>query len=67
MRNKQLIFLLRFSTVSGNIIFILWVLFNGIKEGFPGTLIEKVSYVGLTLLLSLNSIFLVSKRLQRTQ
>jgi hypothetical protein len=30
--------------VAGNILFILWILYNGINEGFQGTLLEKVQH-----------------------
>jgi len=46
--------------IAGNIIFILWILYNGINEGFVGTLPEKVSYIGLMGLLAVNSILLRS-------
>jgi len=48
-------------TVFGNLIFVLWILFNGIKENFEGTLIEKVSYAGLMGLLISSSILILRK------
>ena len=45
--------------IAGNILFILWILYNGINEGFKATLLEKVFYIGLMGLLAINSIFLV--------
>jgi len=53
--------LLSFLAISGNIIFVLWILFNGINENFEGTAIEKISYISLMLLLCLNSILLIRK------
>ncbi|MGI8950904.1 MAG: hypothetical protein ACR2FN_04885 [Chitinophagaceae bacterium] len=62
MQNKQLkISLLRYSAIIGNIIFLLWGLFNAIDEGFKGTLPEKFSYVGLSVLLIINSFLLLNK------
>ncbi|MBV8390609.1 MAG: hypothetical protein JO080_12470 [Mucilaginibacter sp.] len=61
MFNKQFIALLRFAAISGNILFVLWVTFNGLKEGFHGTIYEKLSYIGLVGLLSINSFLILSK------
>ncbi len=38
---SPLIVLLSWFTVAGNILFILWVSFNAIDDGFRGTLPEK--------------------------
>jgi len=51
MQNKNLNFLLRFAAISGNVLFVLWVTYNGINEGFRGTVPEKISYVALMCLL----------------
>jgi hypothetical protein len=59
MKNKQPIFILRYLAVAGNILFILWILYNGINEGFNGTVPEIISYIGLVLLLGLNSALLL--------
>jgi hypothetical protein len=49
--------------LTGNILFVLWMLFNGIDEGFRGsTGPEIASYIGLTLLLALNSWLLLRRR-----
>lgn len=50
--------LLHIIAIAGNIIFGLWILINGINEGFRGTAPEIVSYVGLMILLLLNTILL---------
>ena len=50
---------------AGNIIFILWILYNGINEGFQGTLPEKISYISLIGLLAINS-FLLLRRIKKT-
>jgi len=44
--------------IFGNIIFILWILLNGINEGFSGTVLAKISYIALLILLALNAILL---------
>ena len=58
MKNKQIVSWLSYAALIGNIIFALWITYNGLKEGFSGTLYEKLSYVGLMLLLALNSFLL---------
>jgi len=52
---------LRFIAITGNLIFVLWILSNGINEGFKGTPLEIVSYIGLMILLIFNA-FLLYKR-----
>ena len=52
---------LRFTAIAGNILLVLWVTFNGIDEGFKGTIYQKLSYIGLVLLLVLNSVLLLRK------
>jgi hypothetical protein len=61
MENNKLNLSRLFITLAiiGNVIFFLWVTLNGIKEHFQGTIYEKLSYIGLTGLLILNSILLV--------
>jgi hypothetical protein len=56
---KNTINLLKFAAIVGNILFVLWILFNGISEGFVGTTLEKISYLSLMLLLVTNSILLL--------
>lgn len=48
--------------ISGNILFILWVLYNGINEDFAGTMFERISYIGLMGLLATNAILLIGNR-----
>lgn len=64
MSSKARLLLLRYATITGNIIFILWILYNGISEGFVGTLLEKLSYIGLMGLLGVNSAFLLKDKIQ---
>lgn len=48
--------------VLGNTLFILWMLYNGIDEGFTGsTGPEVVSYICLTMLLIVNSVLILRK------
>jgi len=61
MNNKQLIDLLRYAAIAGNILFILWISFSAMDEGFRGALIEKVSGITLIMLLATNSFFLLRK------
>lgn len=63
MYMKQMILFLKYAAIAGNILFILWILYNGIDEGFKGTVYGIVSYVGLILLLAINSILLKVKNI----
>jgi hypothetical protein len=58
MNNISIYNLLKYAAIAGSIIYVLWILVNGITEGFRGTIVEVVSYIGLILLLSLNIILL---------
>ncbi len=49
---------LRFLAIAGDILFIFWITYNGIDEGFAGTLPEKVSSICLVALLLVNAWFL---------
>lgn len=57
----SLMTLLTWGAVAGNILFVLWGTYNGIDEGFKGTLPEKISYITLTGLLVTN-VFLILRR-----
>ncbi len=48
--------------VTGNVVFVLWLLFNGIDEGFRATPLQLVSYLSLTILLALNSYLILTKK-----
>jgi hypothetical protein len=54
--------LLRYAAIIGNIMFILWITYNGIEEGFKGTVYQKLSYIGLVSLLILNIGLLYRKK-----
>lgn len=53
---------LKYAAIAGNIIFILWILYNGIDEKFSGTLVEKFSFLTLTCLLTVNCILLIRRK-----
>jgi hypothetical protein len=57
---------IRYTAIAGNIVFALWVVYNGINEDFRGTRLEVVSYVGLVVLLLLNTVLLVRSRRKKT-
>ncbi|MFI5140189.1 MAG: hypothetical protein ACHQIM_20375 [Sphingobacteriales bacterium] len=59
MNNTKFISLLRNAAIGGNVLFILWVSFNAMDEGFSGTLIEKLSYFALVALLITNIVLLL--------
>lgn len=53
--------MMRQMLIAGNVVFLLWILYNGINEGFRGTPIEVVSYVSLMLLLLANALLLMRR------
>ena len=57
-----LIELITWVAVTGNILFVLWILYNGMNENFQGTAIEKISYTMLIVLLAVNTFLLIRKR-----
>jgi hypothetical protein len=60
--NKQIITqIFKFGAVCGNILFVLWVLFNAMDEGFSGTMPEKLSGIFLIGLLITNTVLVLSK------
>ncbi|MBI1342957.1 MAG: hypothetical protein GC171_08490 [Terrimonas sp.] len=63
MKKQTWIFkLLRGGAMTANMVFVLWILYNGIQEGFRGTVPEIISYIGLMLLLTLNTLLLSVQR-----
>lgn len=66
MLKKQFSNFLALAAISGNILFMLWVTFNGLKEGFSGTIYQKLSYIGLMGLLLINSFLLAAKSTHNT-
>jgi len=61
MNKTHFLVLFKGLAITGNILFILWVLYNGIDEGFTGTIYQILSFGGLVLLLSLNTVLLLRK------
>ena len=59
--NSPVIELLSWLAIAGNILFVLWILYNGINESFQGTMIEKISYITLMGLLTVNALLLIRK------
>ena len=51
-----------FSAIAGNMLFVLWILINGINESFKGTKIEVFSYITLMVLLIVNTFLLIRKK-----
>jgi hypothetical protein len=60
IKNNSTIFdLLRTIAITGNALFVLWILYNGIDEGSQGaTIYQIISYISLIFLLILNSFLL---------
>jgi hypothetical protein len=61
MEEKPFITLLKYAAIGGNILFVFWIFFNAMDEGFRGTLPEKLSGIGLIGLLILNCTLLLLK------
>jgi len=49
---------LRYLAVAGNMIYVLWIVYNAIDDGFRTRGVELVSLLGLLLLLVLNVVLL---------
>ena len=47
--------------ILGNVLYALWILYNGIDSGFTGSPVAVASYIGLIFLLIVNSILLSLK------
>ena len=65
MNNKNLIPLLRYAAIGGNVVFIFWVLFNAMDERFKATIVEKFSAAGLICLLAVNCVLLANQSLKQ--
>jgi hypothetical protein len=59
MKNITLSTFFKYLAIAGNVLFILWVTYNGIDEGFSGTRVQIASYIGLMLLLALNTVLIL--------
>ena len=62
MNREHLNLLLKAGAVCGNAIFIFWGMYNGMNEGFNGTVVERYSFLGLISLLSMNCFLLLADR-----
>ena len=51
--------LIRNIAITGNAVYVLWILFNAIDDGFKASLVEIVSCVGLVALLITNTVLLI--------
>lgn len=58
---SSIIELISWAAIAGNILFVLWILYNGINENFQGATIEKISYITLMGLLAVNAFLLIRK------
>ena len=61
-KKPNLMELLLLVAIAGNILFMLWISANGIKEHFSGTMFEKLSYIFLMGLLIVNTLLLIRAR-----
>ena len=48
--------------VAGNLMFVLWMFYNGMDEGWKATPMQLISYLGLTGLLAVNTFLILGKR-----
>lgn len=53
---------LKYVAIFGNVVYALWIVWNGIDEGFKATAVQQVSYLGIILLLILNAFLLYRKK-----
>ena len=49
---------LRYAAIAGNVLYVLWMLRNGLEVGFRGRPVEVASIAGLIVLLALNTVLL---------
>jgi hypothetical protein len=62
LENKNNFF--RYVAIFLNILYILWLLYNGIDEGFKGNIITIMAPLGLILLLILNIVLLKQNKVK---
>lgn len=62
---KRLINFMRVITISGNIIFLAWTIYNGTQGDFDSTLIQAFPYDGLMVLLAMNCILLIERKTRK--
>jgi hypothetical protein len=59
--NKETYAVLKYGAIAGSIIFLLWIIYNGIDEGFKATPREMLGYILVLMLLALNAALLSSE------
>jgi hypothetical protein len=63
IKNPNIYNLLRYVAIFGNLIYILWILYNGINEGFKNIgSVQSVALIGLIFLLILNIFLLLDMK-----
>lgn len=62
MKKLSIITIAQAIALFGNLFFILWIVYNGIDEGFQGTFSQILSYIGLVVLLTINSMLVLLVR-----
>lgn len=62
LQYKEIKSALTLLSIIGNILFILWILYNGMNEGFVATGMEKIRYLGMVVILALNVILLGTRK-----
>lgn len=62
---SKLMVLLTLVTIVGNYLFILWILYIGIAEGFKEITFERISLFTLIALLAVDASLLIGKLLQQ--
>jgi len=62
MNNNSIYKILGCVAIIGNILFCLWLLFNGMDEGWKASPMQMVSYVCLICLLIVNSVLILRKK-----
>jgi hypothetical protein len=61
MNKNNFYTLLRYAALFGNVIYILWLLYNGIDEGFRGiNTVQGIAVMGMMVLLILNIVLLAT-------
>ena len=59
--NEKMMKFLTALAIVGNIVYVLWITYNGLDEGFSGSAVQSVSYIGIMLLLALDAVLLIRK------
>ncbi len=61
IKSSKIYNLLRYIAIFLNLVYVLWILYNGIDEGFRGNIVAIIAPLGLVLLLIINVILLRHK------